>query len=162
MQELKEMTQQALAAVNGGMERDRRDGASAHARSRSVSHSICDDSSAQRLRVSPRLSISPLISPRPMPTPPSKPYQHPPDLGPLAETFSFHTLSTRSHETLPPLKEDASTRERLTYIGRQLDLFGRRDLLLQKFRVLGEDERRGGGALHAVLCAVTARIPMLF
>eukprot|EP00892_Ulva_mutabilis_P010008 jgi/Ulvmu1/737/UM010_0110.1 len=143
--ELKVLSQQALAAVAGGMQRDRRDGDSAHARSHSASHSICDDGSAQQLRVSPRLTASPLISPRPMPTPPSKAYQLPPDLGPLAETFSFHTLSTRSHEALPPLKEGATTRERLTYIGRQLDLFGRRDLLLQKFRVLGENERRGGG-----------------
>lgn len=137
------MSQQAVAAVAGGLSRDRRDADTAGARSRTSSHSTADD---PRLRNSPRLSVSPLISPRPMVTPYTKPYQLPPDLGPLAETFSFHTLSTRSHEPLPPLKDGATTRERLAYIGRQLDLFGRRDLLLQKFRVLGEDERRGGGA----------------
>lgn len=157
MQELKAISQQALAAVTGSLDRDRRDGESAYARSRSASHSICDDGSAYRLRVSPRLSASPLISPRPTstPAPHSKPYHQRPELGPLAATFSFHTLSTRSHDPLPPLKDGATTRDRLTYIGRQLDLFGRRDLILNKFRVLGEDERRGGGvlrALPAVLC----------
>lgn len=137
------MSQQAVAAVAGGLSRDRRDADTAGTRSRTSSHSTAED---PRLRVSPRLSVSPLISPRPMMTPYTKPYQLPQDLGPLAETFSFHTLSTRSHEPLPPLKDGATTRERLAYIGRQLDLFGCRDLLLQKFRVLGEDERRGGGA----------------
>lgn len=149
------MSQQALAAAAGLSDRDRRDGDSAQMRSGHNSQTSAADD--PRLRVSSRLSVSPLISPRPMLTSHTKPYPLGPDLGPLAETFSFHTLSTRSHEPLPPLKEGATTRDRLAYIGRQLDLFGRRDLLLQKFRVLGEDERRGGGELPCPCCACCDR-----
>ena len=53
----------------------------------------------------------------------------------------------------PPRRpgEGATVKERLVYIGKQLDAFGRRGVILKQFEMLGGDDRCIGGALlHCV------------
>ena len=49
----------------------------------------------------------------------------------------------------PPRRpaEGATVKERLVYIGKQLDTFGRRGVILKQFEMLGGDDRCIGGAL---------------
>ena len=46
----------------------------------------------------------------------------------------------------------ATVKERLLYIGKQLDAFGRRGVILKQFEMLGGDDRCiGGAAPHCVV-----------
>ena len=71
---------------------------------------------------------------------------HPPtDLGTLAESDAWRTLPCATQEAAQPPAEGATVKERLTYIGKQLDAFGRRGLILERYEMLGGDDRCRGG-----------------
>ena len=75
---------------------------------------------------------------------------HPPtDLGTLAESDALRTLTAADAEagaSIPRLPAGAAVKERLTYIGKQLDAFGRRGVILERYEMLGGDDRCQGGA----------------
>ena len=74
------------------------------------------------------------------------------DLGTLADSDAWRTPSVPTYKTKAiaarPV-QGAPVKERLAYIGSQLDAFGRRGVILERYELLGGDDRcQGGACLH--------------
>lgn len=75
------------------------------------------------------------------------------DLGTFAESDAWKTppvSSCKSGAMAARPVQGAPVKQRLAYIGRQLDAFGRRGVILERYEMLGGDDRCQGGA--AALC----------
>lgn len=73
-------------------------------------------------------------------------FHQPTDLGTLAEADALKTLPMVPAQVGPARDaEETTVKERLASIGRQLDAFGRRGVLLGQYEMLGGDDRCQGG-----------------
>ena len=71
------------------------------------------------------------------------------DLGTLAESDAWRTPSVptfRTNAIAAQPAQGAPVKERLAYISSQLDAFGRRGVILDRYEMLGGDDRCQGGA----------------
>lgn len=84
----------------------------------------------------------------------------PTDLGTLAETDGWKTEVPGTAVAPQRPGEGAPMKERLAYIAAQLDTFGPRGMLLDRYEMLGGDDRCRGGAVHTAMhaCALRAII----
>ena len=72
-------------------------------------------------------------------------FHQPTELGTLAETDAWRTLAGGAQDEAQQLAEGATVKERLAFIGSQLDAFGRRGVVLDQYEMLGGDDRCQGG-----------------
>ena len=82
------------------------------------------------------------------------------ELDTLAEADALKTpsASTSKCEAIATGPEEgAPVKQRLAYIGRQLNAFGRRGVILERYEMLGGDDRRQGGAWSHASLYVRAR-----
>eukprot|EP00892_Ulva_mutabilis_P012607 jgi/Ulvmu1/9719/UM055_0057.1 len=84
---------------------------------------------------------------------------HPPtELGTLAESDAWKTVSQGYAPPPQDPNKAASVKEQLNFIGRQLDSFGPRGVILQRYELLDEPRRRGGQAVvQFVRCRQTSQ-----
>lgn len=73
-------------------------------------------------------------------------FHQPTDLGTLEHTDAWRTLPSATCAAPQRPGQGASMKERLAYIGRQLDAFGSRGVILKQYEKLGGDDRCYGGA----------------